>query len=57
MSLTADPRAPKDVPDEVVKALPLDLDIINLESEREELKLSLQRRYMAVTRAEGKTSD
>jgi hypothetical protein len=57
MSLTADPRAPKDTPDKVVKALPLDPDIINLESEQEELKLSLQRRYGTATKAKGETPD
>lgn len=57
MSLTADPRAPKDVPDEIIKALPPDPDIVDLEREREELKCSLQNRYGAVKKAKGKTPD
>jgi hypothetical protein len=36
MSLTCDPRAPVDVPDEVMKALPPDPEIIELTREREE---------------------
>jgi hypothetical protein len=36
MSLTCDPHAPVDVPNEVMKALPPNLEIIELTREREE---------------------
>ncbi len=36
MSLTCDPRAPVDVPTEVMKALPPDPEITELKKEREE---------------------
>lgn len=38
MSLMRDPRAPIQVPDDVLAALPPDLDITALEQEREKLK-------------------
>jgi hypothetical protein len=57
MSLTADPRAPTNVPDEILKALPPDLNIVDLENDRKELKRSLRYSYGTVAKAEGKTPD
>ncbi|QSZ31844.1 hypothetical protein DSL72_001413 [Monilinia vaccinii-corymbosi] len=47
MSLTCDPRAPIDVPEEVLKALPPDPEIMELTREREEYK----RQYGSYSRA------
>ena len=42
MSLTCDPRAPVNVPDEILKTLPPDLEIATLEAERVELSLEIK---------------
>ncbi|APA07342.1 hypothetical protein sscle_02g021120 [Sclerotinia sclerotiorum 1980 UF-70] len=47
MSLTCDPRAPIDVPEEILKALPPDPEIMELKREREEYK----RQYRSYNRA------
>lgn len=53
MSLTCDPRAPVNVPDEILKTLPPDLEIATLEAERVELSLEIKAQYTFITRAAG----
>ncbi|KAF7955521.1 hypothetical protein EAE96_004447 [Botrytis aclada] len=53
MSLTCDPRAPVDVPEEIINALPPDAEITELEKERKALYAAIQSRYKYVTRASG----
>jgi hypothetical protein len=53
MSLTCDPRAPKEVPKEVINALPPDPVIVELETERKELYETIRKRYRFVNRARG----
>ena len=45
MSLTCDPRAPKDVPKEVMKALPPNLVIVELEKDWWELFEAIRKEY------------
>jgi hypothetical protein len=51
MSLTADPRAPTDVPKEVMDALPPDPDVLAMEVERAQLFKELREEYGFVSRA------
>jgi hypothetical protein len=53
MSLTCDPRAPKDVPEEVMKALPPDPVIVELEKDRWELFEAIRKEYRYIKRARG----
>ena len=53
MSLTCDPYAPKDVPEEVMKALPPDPVIIGLEKDRWELYKAIRKEYQFNKRVRG----
>lgn len=53
MSLTCDPRVPIDVPDVILRTLPPDLEIAELEAERAELYLEIRSQYKYITRAAG----
>jgi hypothetical protein len=45
MSLTCDPRAPKDVPKEVIDALPPNPAIVELETDQWELYKAIRKEY------------
>jgi hypothetical protein len=45
ISLTCDPRAPKDVPKDVMKALPPDPVIVELEKDQWELYKAIRNKY------------
>ena len=53
MSLTCDPRAPLNVPKEIINALPPNAEISELEKERKALYGEIQSRYKYITRAAG----
>jgi hypothetical protein len=57
ISLTTDLCASINIPGEILKALPPDLNIVDLENDHKELKRLLRYSYKTVAKAEEKTSD
>ena len=53
ISLTADPRAPTDVPREIIDALPPNLDVLAIDVERAQLFKELREEYGFVNQAPG----
>ncbi|KAI9729334.1 MAG: hypothetical protein M1818_008541 [Claussenomyces sp. TS43310] len=53
MSLTCDPRAPVDVPDEFLRTLAPDPEILELTKERDALRQEMKRRHRSIRNAAG----
>jgi hypothetical protein len=53
MSITFDPRAPKNVPKHIKDALPRDPKVVKWEKERKTLYLEIRSRYRFLNRASG----
>ena len=56
MSITCNPCAPTNVPEEVMDALPPDPDIVYLEKQQEDLFKTIQKKYGFLNRAKGTES-
>lgn len=53
ISLTCDPRAPINIPEDILRALPADLELTQLEAERIELFSEIKSKFRYITRATG----